>query len=212
MCSQRIRLGPWLLVGALVASLFAGQVRTSAARDEAMRERGRVEELIRARALAEDLAMEARRVATARGDSAEMARQETERVRLEAGARAQAARVRATDAEGRLRTALDGLGASTEALDSLVVAHEDALTARDTVIAVQAREIRGLRSYAEAMVMALERADDRAEALEAERDSYRRQAEAWARVAQPGVLRRLATEAGRAVVYGGLGYVAGALR
>lgn len=202
---------PWLLAGALVASLFAGQIRTSAARDEAIRERGRVEELIRARALAEDLALESRRIATARGDSAEMARQETERVRLEAGARAQAARVRATDAEGRLRTALDSLGASSEAVDSLIVAHEDVLSARDSVIAVQAREIVAVRSYAEGMVLALDAADARSVALEAERDSYRRQAEAWAKVAQPGILRRLATEAGRAAVWGGAGFLLGRL-
>lgn len=211
MDARALKALPWLLAAALVASLAWGQMAVRGARDEAMRERGRVVELQRQRENAEADAAEARRIAMALGDTAEMRRQETERVRVEADARSRAARVRAEGAEGRLRTALDSLGASTEALDSLLVAHEDALAAKDTVIATQAQELVAVRSYAQSMVVALDAADRQSLALAAERDSYRRQAEAWAKVAQPGILTRLYREAGRAAIYGGVGYVAGRL-
>jgi hypothetical protein len=53
---------------------------------------------------------------------------------------ASAARQRATDAEAGLRTTLDSLGASTAALDSLVVAHAEETAAKDAEIAARDRE------------------------------------------------------------------------
>lgn len=198
-----------VLVAAMLASVTWGVLTVRSARDAATREQGRVEELIRLRVLAEEEAAEARALATSWADSAEIARQEGEQKRLEAERRAASARRAATDAEARLRGTLDSLGASSDALDSLVASHAAEVEAKDSVIVAQDRELVAVRTYAETLVAALEKADARAQALEAERDSYRRQAEAWQKAAAPPLLTKIAREAGRAVVYGAGGYLAG---
>jgi len=184
-------------------------MRWQGAREDAIREQGRAVELVRLRELAESDAANARRIAMALGDTAEMVRQDAERVRRQAQQEASRARQDARSAEGRLRTTLDSLGASTGALESLLLAHSDEMAAKDTEIQAIGRELVAVRSYAEAIVEALAKADERSKALELERDSYRRQAEAWQKAANPSMFKQLGKELGRAVVYGGGGYLAG---
>ena len=73
-------------------------------------------------------------------DSLQDARASAETITLNAHLIASAARQRAMIAEGRVRTALDSLGASTAALDSLVAAHAQEIAAKETEIAARDRE------------------------------------------------------------------------
>lgn len=193
---------PWL-VAALV--LTGAWYMVAGARDEAMRERGRVEELIRQRVVAEDIAAAARLAATQMADSVVLARMHTDSVRTEARQRVAEARRSAEDASGRLRTLLDSLGGSTAPLDALEEAHAVEVAAKDSVIAAQDREIVALKGYAEVMVLALDAADERSLALAAERDSYKRQAEAWSHAVAPSLFKRAS---GWAVALS-VGYLAG---
>lgn len=202
---------PWILAAVLIGALVWTGSEMSGARAEAERERGKVVELIRQREASDSVAAEAR--ASAQRDSLAMiaSRRYADSVASVARRTAQNAHRTAMDAEARVRATLDSLGASTGALDSLVVAHATEIEAKDTEIKAIASELTVTRSYAETLVLALDAADERSLALAAERDSYRRQAEAWSKVAQPGFFGRLKHELGRAVVYGGVGFVAGRL-
>jgi hypothetical protein len=211
MNARLLKLVPWGLVLLVVAGLAWEGNALRGAREQAVREQGRVVELQRLRELAEQDASDARRIAMALGDTAEMVRQEGAEARQAAELRAARARQDARTAEGRLRTTLDSLGASTGALGGLLVAHSVEIAAKDTVIQAQGRELVAVRSYAESMAVALAKADARSVALEAERDSYRRQAEAWQRAASPPLLLRLGKELGRAALWGGAGYLSGKL-
>ena len=73
-------------------------------------------------------------------DSLRDARVSAETVATNARLVASAARQRATVAEAGLRTTLDSLGASTAALDSLVVAHATEIAAKDAEITARERE------------------------------------------------------------------------
>ena len=73
-------------------------------------------------------------------DSLRDAQASAETITLNAHLIASAARRRATVAEAGLRTTLDSLGASTVALDSLVVAHTAEVAAKDAEIAARDRE------------------------------------------------------------------------
>jgi len=195
---------PWVLASLVLIGAYWS---VSGARDEALREQGKVEELIRLREIAETKATETRRWATALADSAKMVRQEAEQARLRAESRAAAARRTAQETGGRLRTLLDSLGASTAPLDSLESAVVVQLAAKDSVIASQDRLILGLNGQVSVLEMALNQADERSLAIARERDSYKRQADAWHKAANPGLLKR----ASGLAVAAGLGYLAGRL-
>ena len=217
---------PWLLAGALVASLFAGQIRTSAARDKAIREQGRSAMLDSLLAVAREDAAAARERTRADSATAASARREADSTRIASDRRIERTRALAVaagraerEAAGQVRAMLETAGLPTASLDTMEAAdRREAAAHADEVLAItadrDAQEARAVasESYASQLMRALDAADERDIACAAANESLRRQAQAWERVARPGLLRRLATEAGRAAVYGGLGYVAGALR
>lgn len=89
---------PWLIVGLV---LIGAWWSVAGARDAALREQGRVEELTRLREIAEDEAAEARITATQMADSVVMARMRTDSVRSEARQGVVASRRSAEEASGR---------------------------------------------------------------------------------------------------------------
>lgn len=198
------RWSPWVLVALLVAAVAASELSRSAAQRDADVERGRVEELIRLRNLAEQEAAQARLEAMSWGDSVVVARQREEQRRRDAERRAESARQAASDAESALRATLDSLDVSTGHLETLLMAHSEELGAKDEIIEAQEVRIAALETYAESMVRALDAADVKYAALEAERDSYRRQVELLSR---PPRLKRAGQAAGLLAIGFALGSI-----
>jgi hypothetical protein len=103
----------------------------------------------------------------AQGDTIEAYRDTVRTVRTNARLVASVAAQRASTAETALRHALDSLGASTEALDTLVAAHAQRVAAVEAERDVLARENAMLWGRVELADTVIARLDERAERTEA---------------------------------------------
>lgn len=117
--------------------------------------------------LARDEARDAWVRYVAQGDTLTAYRDTVAAVRTNARLVASHASHRATNAEMALRAALDSLGASTEALDTLVAAHAQRVAAVEAERDVLARENALLWGRVELADTTIARLDERAERLEA---------------------------------------------
>ena len=175
----------WAIVALMVAALVWSWYTAGTARSMALVEGARADEFARQRTVAERDAADARRQATAYGDSVVLARQASDAVVAQARAVAASARVRAETAEGRVRATLDSLGASTAALDSLVEAHHEEIAAVQEQVAVVTWERDVLTRYADSAEGALRTADAVNDALRWEVQSLRRQVDLMDRARAP---------------------------